>query len=247
MGIMEETEAKLAALRLRLPELEGKANKKERTAVSKEIYSLENDEAYCAAVKANLEGSRAQAAAADDEAHQAKLKAEAAEDEARRAAAEARAAAGPAEPEADEDEESHLEILERLIKGDGKTTPAAGDYVYCTYTGKFADGTEHGGVDYSGKMFDTTWDGKAKKHRPLHFQHCGGKAIRGWDEALKTMSLGEKVSISIGPKWAYRKAGISDDKGQYVVPPNATLEFEMQLVGVKDVKRQDDSISWNAR
>ena len=96
-------------------------------------------------------------------------------------------------------------------------------------------------------MFDTTWDGKAKKHRPLHFQHRGGKAIRGWDEALKTMSLGERVSISIGPKWAYRKAGISDDNGQYVVPPNATLEFEMQLVGVKDVKLQDDSINWNAR
>ena len=152
MGIIEETEAKLAALRLRLPELEGKANKKERTAVSKEIYSLENDEAYCAAVKANLEGSRAQAAAADDEAHQAKLKAEAEEEEARRAAAEARAAAGPAEPQPDEDEESHLEILERTIKGDGKTTPAPGDYVYCTYTGKFAEGTEHGGVDYSGKV-----------------------------------------------------------------------------------------------
>ena len=248
MGIVEETEAKLAALRLRLPELEGKANKKERTAVSKEMYSLENDEAYCSAVKANLDGGRAQAAAADDEAHQAKLKVEAAEEEARRAAAEARAAAGPAEaPEPDEDEESHLEILERLVKGDGKTTPASGDYVYCTYTGKFPNGTEHGGVDYSGKTFDTTWDGKAKKHRPLHFQHFGGKAIRGWDEALKTMSLGEKVSVMIGPKWAYRKAGIADDKGAYVVPPNATLAFEMQLVGVKDVKLQDDSIKWTAR
>ena len=254
MGIVEETEAKLAALRLRLPELEGKANKKERTAVSKEVYSLENDEAYCAAVKANLDGSRAQAAVADDEAHEAKLKEEAAEEVARRAAAEARAAAGPAEAaEPDEDEESHLEMAPvlwdgaPLLKGDGKTTPASGDYVYCTYTGRFPKGTEHGGVDYSGKTFDTTWDGKAKKHRPLHFQHFGGKAIRGWDEALKTMSLGEKVSISIGPKWAYRKAGIADDKGGYVVPPNATLEFEMQLVGVKDVKLQDDSIKWTAR
>ena len=40
--IIAETEAKIAALKLRLPELEGKANKKERTQVSKEIYGLEN-------------------------------------------------------------------------------------------------------------------------------------------------------------------------------------------------------------
>ena len=73
-------------------------------------------------------------------------------------------------------------------------------------TGKFAEGTEHGGVDYSNKQFDSTFDGKSKKHKPLHFQHFGGKAIRGWDEALKTMSLGEKASLTIGPKWAYRKA-----------------------------------------
>ena len=77
--IIAETEAKLEALKLRLPELEGKANKKERTAVNKEIYNLENDEAYVAAVKAQLEGTRAAASAADDAAHVEKLKAEAVE------------------------------------------------------------------------------------------------------------------------------------------------------------------------
>ena len=132
MGIIEETEEKLAALKLRLPDLEGKANKKERTAVNKEIYNLENDEAYVAAMKAKLEGDRAQAAAADDEAHQAKLAAEKEAEEERRMAAEARAetaaSAAAAEPE---DEESHLETTQ-ILKGDGKTTPAKGDYVYCT-------------------------------------------------------------------------------------------------------------------
>ena len=93
MDIVEETEKKLAELNLRLPDLEGKANKKERTAVNKEIYVLENDEAYVAAKKAQLDGGRAAAAAADDEAHEASLKAEAEARAKAEAEAEARAAA----------------------------------------------------------------------------------------------------------------------------------------------------------
>ena len=77
-----------------------------------------------------------------------------------------------------------------------------------------------------------TDDAKRKMHRPLNFQHFGGKAIRGWDEALKGMTLGEKVEVTIMPKWAYRKGGVQDDAGKYVVPPNATLVFEMQLVAI---------------
>ena len=88
---------------------------------------------------------------------------------------------------------------------------------------------------------------KRKQHKPLNFQLQGGKAIRGWDEALKKMSLGEKAKLTIGPKWAYRKGGVPDDQGGYVVPPNATLCFEMQLVGVRDAKLKDDAakhIQW---
>jgi len=62
-GIVEQTQEKLAALKLQLPELEGKAHKKERTQVNKEIYRLENDEAYVAAMKAKQEVSRAERAA----------------------------------------------------------------------------------------------------------------------------------------------------------------------------------------
>ena len=135
-------------------------------------------------------------------------------------------------------------MVKQLLKGDGTTAPEKGDYVYATYTGVFAAGTEHGGKDYSGSQFDSTWDSKLKKHKPLHFEHFGGKAIRGWDEALKAMTLGEKAEITIGPKWAYRKTGIQDDNGVYIVPPNATLVFQMQLVGVRDKKLQDETIQW---
>ena len=137
--------------------------------------------------------------------------------------------------------------MKQLKKGDEKTAPAKGDYVWATYTGVFAEGTEHGGKDFSSKQFDSTWDSRLKIHKPLQFQHFGGKAIRGWYEAIKNMTLGEKVDVSIGPKWAYRKAGIQDDSGAFVVPPNATLNFQMQLVGVRDAKLQDESIMWSKK
>ena len=247
MGIVEEVEAQLAALNARLPELEGKANKKERTAVHKQIYTLENDDTYVAAKKSQIEGGRAAAASEEDAAHAKRLEEEESARAAAEEAAEARAAAkvegAAGVGAAEEDGESHLEF-KQLKKGDGETAPSKGDYVYCCYTGTFAPGTEHGGKDLSGKQFDSTWDSKLKKHRPLHFQHGGGKAIRGWDEALKRMTLGEKAELTIGPRWAYRKGGIQDDAGGYVVPPNATLCFQMQLVGVRDAKHDDASIQW---
>lgn len=72
-ALILETEQRIEALKLRLPSLEGKANKKERTQVNKDIYTLENDEEYVAAIKARVEEKRAQSAAADNAAHAAKL------------------------------------------------------------------------------------------------------------------------------------------------------------------------------
>ena len=121
-----------------------------------------------------------------------------------------------------------------------ETVAKDGDKVAVTYTGTFAAGTVYEGVDYSGKKFDSTLDhGQQpkkgpKQHKPLAFVLGQGKAIRGWEECVKKMSLGEKLTVTIGPKWAYRKAGLQDDNGKVIVPPNATLIFEMRLVQVRD-------------
>ena len=128
----EEMLARIASLKLRLPSLEGKANKKERTAVNKEIYTLENEPTFVEAQKSALCASRSEA---------------------------------PAE----EDDENH-NVVKLIRKGDGETKPAAGQQVLVTYKGTFAAETTHGGVDYSGKTFDTTWDPKRKSHKPLAFQ-----------------------------------------------------------------------------
>ena len=64
MGVIEDTESKVAALRLRLPDLDGKANKRERTRVNKDIYELEQGEQYVQAVRALIETNRVVATAA---------------------------------------------------------------------------------------------------------------------------------------------------------------------------------------
>lgn len=192
--IVAETEAKIAALKLRLPELEGKANKKERTQVNKDIYNLENDEAYVAALKEKVSGARAEAAAADDAAHAAKLQREKEEEQARelaaiKAAEEKRKLkeAGGAVDIADADEEEHMEI-KRMKKGDGETKPVVGDKVALTYHGTFAEGTwDTTGEDWSGKVFDSTLRKKGKGkavQEPLQFKLGEGKAS-GWSHALR--------------------------------------------------------------
>uniref|UniRef100_A0A8C8SIZ8 peptidylprolyl isomerase n=1 Tax=Pelusios castaneus TaxID=367368 RepID=A0A8C8SIZ8_9SAUR len=108
-----------------------------------------------------------------------------------------------------------------LKKGDKTNFPKKGDVVHCWYTGKLQDGT----------VFDTNIQTSSKKKKgakPLSFKVGVGKVIRGWDEALLTMSKGEKAHLEIEPEWAYGKKGQPDAK----IPPNAKLVFEVELVDI---------------
>ncbi|KAG8517737.1 Peptidyl-prolyl cis-trans isomerase FKBP3, partial [Galemys pyrenaicus] len=90
-----------------------------------------------------------------------------------------------------------------LKKGDKTNFPKKGDVVHCWYTGTLQDGT----------IFDTniqTSSKKKKSAKPLSFKVGIGKVIRGWDEALLTMSKGEKARLEIEPEWAYGKKGQPD-------------------------------------
>ena len=75
-GIIESTTAKLDALRLRLPRLHGKEHKRQRVAVKKELYAIENGEAYAAALSAAIRGQRAAADATESEAWKVMLQRE---------------------------------------------------------------------------------------------------------------------------------------------------------------------------
>uniref|UniRef100_A0A3Q3VXZ5 peptidylprolyl isomerase n=1 Tax=Mola mola TaxID=94237 RepID=A0A3Q3VXZ5_MOLML len=92
-----------------------------------------------------------------------------------------------------------------LKKGDKANFPKKGDTVSCWYTGSLEDGT----------VFDTNIPSAARKKKqakPLSFKVGMGKVIRGWDEALLTMSKGETARLEIEPEWAYGKKGLPDSK-----------------------------------
>jgi FKBP-type peptidyl-prolyl cis-trans isomerase len=96
-----------------------------------------------------------------------------------------------------------------LKKGSGQT-PKAGQIVKAHYTGKFLDG----------KVFDSS----IPRGEPIAFPVGKGHVIKGWDEAILTMSKGEKRILIIPPQLAYGPDGMGP------IPPNATLIFEVELV-----------------
>jgi peptidylprolyl isomerase len=107
---------------------------------------------------------------------------------------------------------SGLKYVEHKV-GDGKEAKA-GDTVEVHYTGTLT----------SGKKFDSSRD----RGKPFSFPLGKGKVIKGWDEGVAGMKEGGKRKLIIPPELAYGKDGIED-----VIPPNATLIFEVELVKVK--------------
>lgn len=99
-----------------------------------------------------------------------------------------------------------------LKVGDG-ATPRMGQRVRVHYVGKLQNGTE----------FENSYN----QGPPVEF-NVGPGLIPGWNEALQTMKVGGKRRIILPPQLAYGPAG-SPPK----IPPNATLTFEIELLGVR--------------
>lgn len=106
--------------------------------------------------------------------------------------------------------------IRTIKKGANRAFPVKGDPVRCYYTGRL-DGPD-------GKIFDQLQP-KNRGSQTLNFKVGLGRVIRGWDEALMKMSVGETAGITIEPEWAYGKKGCPDAG----IPPNQTLYFEVTL------------------
>jgi len=114
-------------------------------------------------------------------------------------------------------EEGPPKYKKRTIKkGNGTIYPVKGDAVRCYYKGHI-DGPD-------GKIFDQLQP-KARGSQTLNFKVGMGRVIRGWDEALMKMSVGETAGITIEPEWAYGKKGCPEAG----IAPNTTLYFEVTL------------------
>ena len=104
-------------------------------------------------------------------------------------------------------------VIEELKPGEGAEAKA-GQLVSVHYTGWLTDGSK----------FDSSVD----RNDPFEFPLGRGYVIPGWDEGVAGMQIGGKRKLTIPPHLGYGEYGAGG-----VIPPNATLVFEVELLGVR--------------
>jgi FKBP-type peptidyl-prolyl cis-trans isomerase len=112
--------------------------------------------------------------------------------------------------------ESHIVdgiVIEDIAVGAGKDAKL-GDTVSVNYTGTLMNG----------QKFDSSYD----RNEPFEFTLGEGRVIEGWERGISGMKVGGKRILTIPPEKAYGESGAPP-----VIPPNATLKFEVELVDIQ--------------
>jgi len=104
--------------------------------------------------------------------------------------------------------------IEVIEPGDGKNFPKTGQRVTVHYTGTLTNGTK----------FDSSRD----RGQPFSFAIGMGRVIRGWDEGVAKMSVGERAILSISSDYAYGDRAVGGD----LIPANSALIFDVELLRI---------------
>jgi len=110
--------------------------------------------------------------------------------------------------------------MKKLQNGHGRAA-VAGDLASVHYTGWLYDPNA---PDGRGNKFDSSVD----RGQPFQFPLGAGRVIRGWDEGVAGMLIGEKRELKIAPELGYGNRGAGS-----AIPPGATLLFEVELLGLQ--------------
>lgn len=105
-------------------------------------------------------------------------------------------------------------VTKDIIKDGDGVSPKPGQTVVVHYTGTLTNG----------KKFDSSRD----KGRPFKFKIGTGQVIKGWDEGVLQMRIGERAKLTCSPDYAYGSRGVGG-----IIPPNATLVFDVELLGIE--------------
>ena len=102
-------------------------------------------------------------------------------------------------------------LMYKFLENKNSNKPSKGEKVKVHYKGMLLDGT----------VFDSSF----KRNQPIEFTLGIGQVIKGWDEGISLLGVGDKASFIIPSDLAYGESGAGG-----VIPPNATLLFEVELI-----------------
>jgi FKBP-type peptidyl-prolyl cis-trans isomerase FkpA len=131
------------------------------------------------------------------------------------------AGCGSSTPESGEGRSNVTQLLKTDAKEGTGNEAVAGRRVTVHYTGWLYDETK---PDKKGRKFDSSKD----SNQPFDFRLGGGEVIPGWDEGVVGMKVGGQRTLTIPPDMGYGARGAGG-----VIPPNATLVFDVELLDVR--------------
>lgn len=119
--------------------------------------------------------------------------------------------------------------LEKLASGFDKTDSGLRYQIIQKGQGKAAEKGKTVSVHYKGQLSDgTVFDSSYKRNEPINFPLGVGQVIKGWDEGIQLLKVGDKARLVIPSNLGYGPQGAGG-----VIPPNATLIFDVELMDVK--------------